>query len=1183
MRRFLVVGCGGSGGATLAYLMDQLRSDLVPLGVRRLPRAWQFVHIDVPHSSEPGPSGLGNVEQQGGTYVGCGPATASYNVLDEAVSKRLAEEGDLDVIGTWAPRQPKDVRTPIAVGAGQFRAVGRMITLSRAAAIRAGLADTWSRLNDQETKAEMRAMTAPQLVGNDEAPPIVLVVSSMAGGAGASMAIDVCRLLTSLDGPEPSLVGVFMVAPNIFDALPEASRRGVRPNALAMLGEIVASQTGAAVRHDTAALHALGFSGGESELKPFARVFPVGRFAGTDRTQFGDGSPFAVYRGLGRGLAGMMMSPTATMQFQSYDLGNTASIDGERDLMGWGADWESLLWGSYGYASLSMGRDRYAEYAAQRIASSCVDRLLNGHKQPSSRATSLEQVEAMLHSQFAGVCNRSGLPASDAEIDGWLRSYAVPSEDVNREVGQAVRRVESQLPVPHGQAAQWVPALRQRLADLAPHLLQAADVIATQRVFAWHLALRDAVEKEAAGNVATISLPYATAAIRRLGDHVRDLVAPGAERIAAGPRPNLAAVPPRVEPTIGRLKGMLTGGEQIMVSLVTELQEGLRAHVYARSAELVAELVRQFAVDVLEPLHTTLAGSQTLLERASTAPAVDLGLARLATDQPIAWPRDDDTRVPDRFDEADNEVLLTSSDDFPAQYVSDIQRAIGSQRYFQDARAAVAAAVVSGDWQTAGGQQPPGGLLTPKAEWRPRLFPVHPDTRQPLIPEQAAYDLHVRPGEILSRARMLVARRGESFDQFCRLSITDYVKGVGAAETEADDRRRSVVTKFEQALSLARPLISVNNTALQAVHRGRGVEYRYKFSEVPFREVPAVADDLVRVLRTNSMIDAPSVDNLTRAISDTQNITRVDIFGSYPNYSPLVFDAVLGPVAEQWARAGENGREDFWRWRRSRPLDAALPMSDDERRAMVAGWLLGQVVGRIRIPAPPYTTPVQVFDAERTEWVSFPHPMLTPPRHFEAPYDWLPAVLESVLIAIARSHEAPVMSSLRPYQVLRRIYDDSAEKKAGGILRRAVSGRRAMVDWLADAAPEAGPSAVSDVTAGSSVDERAALATKWLTAINELAGVHYMNPNRPWGDQAQPPGGGVFSVVRTREQASKTPMFRDLAADIFWATEQLVTLVAECREEALRPRHLDEPTRRPDPRREQLVIPPAPEGLGSSF
>lgn len=68
----------------------------------------------------------------------------------------------------------------------------------------------------------------------------------MAGGAGASMALDICRLLTLVTGLDPKLMGVFMVTPDIFESLPESARIGVRANALAMLGEIVASQSGAA-------------------------------------------------------------------------------------------------------------------------------------------------------------------------------------------------------------------------------------------------------------------------------------------------------------------------------------------------------------------------------------------------------------------------------------------------------------------------------------------------------------------------------------------------------------------------------------------------------------------------------------------------------------------------------------------------------------------------------------------------------------------------------------------------------------------------------------------------------------------------------------------------------------------------------------------------------------------------
>ena len=178
-----------------------------------------------------------------------------------------------------------------------------------------------------------------------------------------------------------------------------------------MLGEIVASQAGSAREHDVRIMRALGQHHGEGEPIPFARVFPVGRFIGADRTLFGDGSQWAVYRGLARGLAGLMMSGAASDQFVSYDLGNTASPEGDRDLLGWGISaWDVLPWGTYGFASLSMGRDRYAEYASQRLARSCVDKLLFGHLQAGNPASSTEQLDSLLSSQWQAHCGELGLP-----------------------------------------------------------------------------------------------------------------------------------------------------------------------------------------------------------------------------------------------------------------------------------------------------------------------------------------------------------------------------------------------------------------------------------------------------------------------------------------------------------------------------------------------------------------------------------------------------------------------------------------------------------------------------------------------------------------------------------------------------------------------------------------------------
>src|ERR1700756_1226885 len=114
MRRFLVVGCGGSGGATLAFIMDQLRSELHAAGIDKLLGGWQFVQFEVPRAAETGPEGLANVPEQGGTYIGCGPQGSSYAILDAAVSQRLAAGRALDTIATWAPRNPEEVTNPIS-------------------------------------------------------------------------------------------------------------------------------------------------------------------------------------------------------------------------------------------------------------------------------------------------------------------------------------------------------------------------------------------------------------------------------------------------------------------------------------------------------------------------------------------------------------------------------------------------------------------------------------------------------------------------------------------------------------------------------------------------------------------------------------------------------------------------------------------------------------------------------------------------------------------------------------------------------------------------------------------------------------------------------------------------------------------------------------------------------------
>jgi hypothetical protein len=1158
MRRFLVVGCGGSGGATLAYLMDQLRSDLAPHGVDRLPRGWRFVHIDVPSSSDAGPDGLDSVQEQGGVYVGCGPVDGTYRELDDAVSRELAGRSALDAVGTWAPREPRNVAKPISVGAGQARAVGRMITLNRIRDVAETLRRAVTEMGTNEARVEMNGLRSrvPGTGDYDHGDrPVVLVVSSMAGGAGASMALDVCRLLTTIGDIDPNLMGVFMVAPNIFDSFAETARAGVRPNALAMLGEIVASQTGAARRHDVRLLAALGQTQGSGEVVPFARVFPVGRYSGVDRMQFGDGRPDAVYRGLGRGLAGLVLSGTATDQFVSYDLGNNLSDAPDRSLLGWAADPDRLPWGSFGFAALSMGRDRYAEYAAQRMSRSVVERLLRGHLQPRNTASSGEQAKALLAGQWPTTCTHGlHLPdlqvaadQADAALGAWISGFALPLAEADSLAGAVTQQhIDPYIPNPTGiPAQQWLPALGQ-LAGRRALVGAEADRAAAIWAFRWHRELQSRVDDVVTDAVSRLGLPYAVALVERLVQHCLHVLAPTAKRLTAHAPADVTAVPPELQGYLAGLKGPVLNGRQIVDQLSAGYRLQVRNHIYARSAGLVEQLLVELTADVLQPLSDTLTQTLRELERAESAQPTGVGLARLATDEVSAWPSDADTTVSARFTEAGNEVLLTSSTEFAQTYVDHVRRALGNRHVgeFADVRDTVVGQVVSGLWSTTGGNRPPGTPLRRAAEWRAASFPLDPATNEPRTPSQARYDLFLGPRDVLVRARAFIARTGESFAAFSKLSLRDFVLADG--EHEGDRRRREqlVVDKFTEALTLARPLVGVHAAALRSAH-GSDVVYRYKFSEVPLVGLD-VQHRVQKVLTDHPMTDQASRENLDGALSDDRLATRIDVFGSYPNYSPLVFDAVLGPAAEQWARPGADGRRQFWEWRRARPLDAALPMGDRERETMVAGWFVGQIIGSLRIPAPPHTDPVRIWDDEDHCWLDFPDPLLTPPSDFLAEYDWLPAVLESSLLALAHCQQEPVMSSLRPYQVLRALYDDTSQDRRSGLLGLAAHGR--IASWLdGGPAPGGGVSRVPGVAAARTPEERADAATAWLEGIRDLAGTHFLPP----GDGA--PGGGTFSVINKRRQASATPIFRDVAEDVHRMSGELMTLVGRVRDEVSRP------------------------------
>src|SRR5690554_1594047 len=127
LRPFLLIGVGGSGGKTLRVIRDDLKRRLQQAGWEGdLPRAWQFLHVDVPtvaDGNDPDlPEQLPERQYQG--LVGTG---IDYRTIDQAMTSTGGAHLK-DALGGWRP-DPNRVNIPASKGAGQFRALGRVITV----------------------------------------------------------------------------------------------------------------------------------------------------------------------------------------------------------------------------------------------------------------------------------------------------------------------------------------------------------------------------------------------------------------------------------------------------------------------------------------------------------------------------------------------------------------------------------------------------------------------------------------------------------------------------------------------------------------------------------------------------------------------------------------------------------------------------------------------------------------------------------------------------------------------------------------------------------------------------------------------------------------------------------------------------------------------------------------------
>ena len=378
-RSFILVGLGGSGGKTVRFVKRELNKRLIEMGWDEgIPAAWQFLHIDTP--TIPDGNELNDLVDQVALdeYLGLVGDGLSFN----GVTAELDGDSNLqdEMIG-WRI-DPATLNVPIGMGAGQYRAVGRTVAMVQGKQIRERLKAAFRRTADPAARAhlgELYSQTHPDETANSApGPPIVIVISSLAGGTGAGLIMNVCDLIRETDECE----GVFtmLYTPEVFGAMGGVGD-GVFPNSLAAISEVLngywlhgSNERGGVPERRNADLTKAGAAKALSTAGP-SYPFLIG-------LQNANGNSFAnaveLFGAVGSGLATAMTDSGLQSSLFAHEITNWQLLAEQlvtgTDILASGnnaGEFEGQGHGAFqalGTSRLSIGLDFFEEYTAQRIA-----------------------------------------------------------------------------------------------------------------------------------------------------------------------------------------------------------------------------------------------------------------------------------------------------------------------------------------------------------------------------------------------------------------------------------------------------------------------------------------------------------------------------------------------------------------------------------------------------------------------------------------------------------------------------------------------------------------------------------------------------------------------------------------------------------------------------------------------
>jgi hypothetical protein len=985
-RRMLFVGLGGSGGKTLRFLKRDLESWLRSVGwTQGIPQGWQFLQIDTPTIADGAIKNLPMLPDS--EYLGLVNAGGNIGLVDSSMYPLNSENR---MVGSSWRVVPSSLNVNIQTGAGQYRAVGRTVALAYLAPMRERLRSVYGKLmqpSAQSSLSELYLAVHKTPATGTPASPVVVVVSSLAGGTGAGLINDVCDLLRDIDSDAGETFGI-LYTPDVFTELIGAGGRdaaGIQPNSLAAICEVLngywwhGGAQGIDVVIPKKKNPMMAQAGAINELERTGPAYPflVGSKNSKGVTYPDSNTLFEI---VGAALTSWVTDLTVQSKLiahaqsnwrqeaLSLRVANHALVNnGSATFNEAGLNAFSAL----GFARVSLGTKYFENYATERIARDAVEFIATnfetGAAAQNLRAqqpniTPQELIEKQADDHVDTFMRLTGLGLDDSPVGTYhfagdpvlmIENRLRPSnldvlyhENLDWAISQADKSGTFSVD-------DWLSWIYPEVQDAAKNFDDKCAPLIEQNLIDLVSTKQKEVVDEVLTLIGAVGIQVAERVLEKvilkLSDSNHGYIAKTKEAIQNDLQYSADSYwQSEVARAYEGKKRRIGGGDLLR----TACEQGIVPAIYKTGIKVKTisiDFLDQFISGFLRPLQHSLSG-------ASQDYASGIGAANGWP----SWPVGNGIATLSASSKPPmSEYTVIRPEDFPKVFDDLLARTIPSEPGQETKRQNVVRSnVIDGrfveDLIVNDGQRS-DHLAKVRAiqianDWWPN---INQHLREPRMASNVVFQCGFNLDAVKARAFEWIHRRDTPMKSLLSSTLQNYLDpqyklNVSLTPAEITEREGRFLSAFESAVDASYPLVELDAELIPQLYPSdhQHPKTKIEMSTLPFQG-HRLQETLSQKICALNGID-PGSPELEKYFANIDGIRHIDITSRLAGAYPIIaVSSLLMPIAQKWRSLPAADRPDFWDKRRARPLNEFIPAPQEHILSMLRGWFLGRKLGLV--------------------------------------------------------------------------------------------------------------------------------------------------------------------------------------------------------------------------------------------